>query len=91
MNPSLAPKNGQLKPTFDINQTTSVECEKCKGNAFQECVILRRVPALLSDTGKEGFLPISCFSCSQCGFVNQEFLPKELRSNNLKINEISFS
>jgi uncharacterized Zn finger protein len=90
MNP-IAPKPGHLKPTFDISQTTSVECEKCKGTAFQDCVILRRVPALLSDTGKEGFLPLNSFSCSACGTVNQEFLPKELRTNTIKISEITIS
>lgn len=90
MNPSLAPKTGQLKPTFDINQTTPEVCSKCGGKSFVQAFLLRKVPALLSDTGKEGWLPIQVFACLQDGHVNEHFVPEELREN-IKIKSIVMS
>jgi hypothetical protein len=68
------------QPNIDIKQTTETLCEKCEGDAFQESVILRGVSALMSGTGKAGFLPIQVFACAACGHVNEGFKPAELRS-----------
>ena len=74
----------QIKtPQLDINQTKEVVCEACGGIAFIECTVLRRVSAILSGSGKEGFFPIQSYGCLRCGIINQEFLPKELRKPKL--------
>jgi len=75
----ISPKNTQMKPSFDIDQTTSEFCESCKGEAFIQSVLLRKVPALLTETGKEGYLPIQVFACVKCGHVNNHFIPAEIR------------
>lgn len=68
---------------IDITQTSPTTCESCGKEAFQEAVILRKISALLSPTGKEGFVPVQVFACISCGHVNNDFLPKELRKSNI--------
>ena len=79
MNPNVQPRSGQVPPSFDITQTTSEICEECKGEAFVQALILRKVSALLTETGKEGYLPIQVFACVKCGHVNAHFIPSEIR------------
>ena len=78
MNP-LQPKNSNVPASFDITQTTPEVCESCKGEAFTQAFLLRKVSALLTETGKEGYLPIQVFACAKCGHVNEHFVPSELR------------
>lgn len=73
------------KPTtahinIDLKQTKQTICEKCNCEAFQEAFMLRKVSALLSATGKEGYIPIQVFACVGCGHVNDEFIPKEVKN-----------
>lgn len=75
----LQPKQGQLKPDFDISKTTAEVCENCNGEAFREALLLRKVSALLSSSGKEGYAPVQVFACVKCGHVNAHFIPAELR------------
>jgi hypothetical protein len=75
-----APQRGPATKQIDIKSTTAVACEKCKAEAFQQALILRKVSALLTGEGKEGYMPIQVFSCASCGHVNEQFLPEELRS-----------
>ena len=62
-----------------LSDTTEVVCEKCKGTVFHEGVMLRKVSALMTETGKAGYIPIPTFSCASCGFTNDEFVPDELK------------
>lgn len=75
---SASPEQG-----IDITQTSSTVCEACGKEAFQQAFILRKISALLSPTGKEGFVPVQVFACISCGNVNNDFLPKELRKTKL--------
>lgn len=75
----IQPKVGQVKPNFDITQTSAEICENCNGQAFRDALLLRKVSALLTETGKEGYLPIQVFACVKCGHVNNHFIPEEIR------------
>lgn len=73
------PQQEQLSPSFDIKQTTAEACESCQSEGFIEAIMLRKVSALLTKTGKEGYMPISVFACVKCGHINANFMPAELR------------
>ena len=75
----IQPKPGQVKPNIDISQTKAEVCENCNGEAFRDALLLRKVSPLLTETGKEGYLPIQVFACVKCGHVNSHFIPSELR------------
>lgn len=66
-------------PQISLQDTTPVVCEKCGGQVFENGVILREVSAILTGTGQPGIIPIPVFICSECGHVNTQFIPQELR------------
>jgi hypothetical protein len=82
MNPNI---NNPNVPEIDWKSTTSILCEHCEKETFTEALMLRQVSALLSKTGKAGIAPIQVFACVACGGVNQQFLPPELRKNQIKL------
>jgi uncharacterized Zn finger protein len=63
----------------DITQTQSVTCEECGGVYFEQGLILRKASKFLTGTGKAGIIPIPVFNCKNCGHVNSEFQPNEIK------------
>jgi len=76
------PTSVRQQSPVDIKLTGEVKCE-CGGIAFQEAVIFRSVSALLSPSGKAGFMPVSSWCCASCGNIPQDFLPIELKTPKL--------
>lgn len=62
-----------------LGDTTSVTCDECNHNVFEEGLILRKVSQFLTGTAQPGMIPIPVFACKKCGHINSEFLPKELK------------
>ena len=65
-----------LSATEAMSQTTPIVCEKCGNDVFTEGLMLRKVSRILMGDTKDGVLPIPVFTCTKCGHVNKEFLPK---------------
>jgi uncharacterized Zn finger protein len=59
----------------DISKADDIVCEQCGNYTFQQVVLMKRISALLSPTGKDAIVPIPTFSCVACGYVNAAFLP----------------
>lgn len=57
---------------IDIKSLDNVECSECSNIIFISGHIIKKVSALLTETGKPGFLPIPTFACSKCGNINKE-------------------
>ena len=57
----------------DLSQAETLECEKCKCKAFKQSLMLKKLSALISPTGKEALIPVAVFVCEQCGHINKEF------------------
>jgi hypothetical protein len=70
----------QPRPNVSLDQTKAVLCEKCEGHFFEEGVHLRKASGLLTGTGQTTYIPIPIFACKECGHVNSEFLPKEIKN-----------
>jgi len=86
----------QALPTAQLNVNPSdledVKC-KCGNYTFHEVILLKHMPALISPTGKSGYIPMKAFTCVVCNTI-----PKELHeslggwfkrpdSNSPKVNE----
>ena len=39
----------------------------------------RKASGILTGTGKTSYIPIPVFNCRDCGHVNEEFRPKEIK------------
>lgn len=66
-------------PNFDISLAADIVCERCGNYTFQEALLMKKVSALVSPTGKEGVVPIPTFICATCGHINYDFLPPYLK------------
>lgn len=64
---------------LDLNQTQEVVCDACGGKTFTEGLLLRKVSGLAVGSAQTQYVPIPAFICSQCGHVNEEFLPEPLK------------
>lgn len=60
---------------LDLTNAQDVTCDNCGNYTFNEVVLMKRVSALVSPTGKEAIVPIPTFACNACGFINKQFLP----------------
>src|ERR1019366_10724062 len=68
-------------PGINVDPSTldDIKCDKCQDLRFQQVVLIKRVPKLISPTGQEGLAPIPVFACLNCGWVNSQFLPPGFR------------
>jgi hypothetical protein len=62
----------------DLSQAQDINCENCGNYTFSEVVLMKRLSALLSPTGKDAIIPIPTFACNACGFINNQFLPVKM-------------
>ena len=70
-------------PQLSLADTKAVVCEKCGCEIFEQGLMLREVSALMTGTGQPGIVPIPVFICSNCGHVNKQFVPEELKNNGI--------
>jgi hypothetical protein len=59
-----------------MSQAESYTCEECKNDRFTVTYLIRRFSPLVSPTGEEMIVPVSCFACTSCGHINKDFLPE---------------
>lgn len=72
------PQQPQLN--VDLSKAEDVVCDKCGNYTFEQVMMMKRMSALLSPTGKEAIVPIPTFACNACGHINKQFLPVLPRS-----------
>lgn len=77
----ITPQGGpapSAQPTAEmkINPThlDDVKCDECGNFTFIKVVLMKRMPALISPTGVEAFMPMDVFSCAACNHVNSRFI-----------------
>lgn len=66
---------------IDLSKADDVTCDNCGNYTFQEVVLMKRLSALVSPTGKEALVPIPVFACNACGHINRRFLPASMQSH----------
>ena len=68
----------QQQLNIGLDKTTATSCDEGSNEVFQEGVLLRKASRFLTGTAQDAIIPIPVFTCSKCGHVNEEFLPKNL-------------
>ena len=74
-------KLGNQDIRVNLEQTESVTCDKCGGKVFEQAFVFQKVSPLLTGTGQPGLVPIPVFRCVECGHINEEFIPAELKGS----------
>ena len=72
---------------LDFSQTTSITCEKCKGQLFKEVMLIRKASRFVTNAPQDSYVPVPVFACTKCEHVNDEFLPPMLRSDYVEVIE----
>ena len=63
---------------IDLSHAKTLECEECGCKGFKQTLMLKRLSALMSPSGKEALIPIQAFACENCSHINKEFLDAEI-------------
>jgi uncharacterized Zn finger protein len=71
----------QMNLNITLDKTSSVVCDECGGETFQEVVLLRKASRFVTGTAQDALIPIPAFACVKCGHVNEDLLPPQLRNN----------
>ena len=72
---------------IDFSKTSEIKCEVCLNDTFEQTLLLRKLSALVSPTGKEEMIPVQVYSCGDCGKVSKLYtgvLGDEVEANVLK-------
>lgn len=73
-------ENLQQNLNISLEQTSEVVCSSCGHKNFVQVLRLRKASGLLTGQDKPSYIPIPVFACNGCGHVNEEFLPREIKS-----------
>jgi uncharacterized Zn finger protein len=69
----------QQNLNITLDKTTSMACDECGKETFREVYMLRKASRFVTGTPQDALIPIPVFACAECGHVNNEFLPQQLR------------
>lgn len=69
----------QQQINITLDKTTELVCNECNNNTFTEVIFLRKASRFVTGTQQDAIIPITVFSCSKCGHVNEEFIPIQLK------------
>lgn len=70
-----------MNRTIDLSEQEDVVCKNCGNNIYLPAVRIKRISALISQTGKETIAPVQVFACTECGTI---FNPYELDKKDKK-------
>lgn len=51
----------------NLNDCESYQCPECEGTLFETFYILKKITALISQSGKEELVNLETFFCAECG------------------------
>ena len=67
-----------LNVNINPKDLEDVVCDKCGCQRFQPVVLFKKISAVLSPNGQKALFPLEVYRCTDCGHINQEFLPQNV-------------
>ena len=71
--------NGQVN--INPGDLQTLNCSDCSNDKFDQVFIIKKIPAVISPTGKQILLPVPVFECTKCNQVCKELFPEELEKS----------
>ena len=76
----MAQINPTQQPKIDLSKATELKCQDCSGTVFIPGTKFLKISKLLTGTAQDALIPVEIYLCGDCGEINQELLPNELKS-----------
>jgi len=71
--------NKDKEPNYDLSKSIELVCADCGHNVFISAVMFRKISKIVTGTPKDATIPIEVYCCGECGEIQQELLPPELK------------
>lgn len=69
----------QQQMQVDLSSSKPMVCKNCGHDVFISGVKIRTISKILTGTAQDAILPIDVFLCGDCGEINQDLLPPQIR------------
>lgn len=69
----------QKQPTIDLSQAKEMMCTECGGTVFIPGTKFLTISKLITGDVKDAIIPMEIYLCGDCGEINQQLLPEELK------------
>lgn len=76
----LGNETGIKQPKIDISSSTPMVCPNCGYDVFISGTKMRKLSRIATGTPQDMIIPFDILLCGECGEVNQELLPTEVRA-----------
>ena len=51
----------------NIMELDSIKCNECGSEYWEEAMLIKKIPAVISESGREQISPVPCLLCKGCG------------------------
>ena len=68
--------NGAANVNIKPEDLEDVVCDKCGCQTFEPVMVFKSLSAVLSPTGQKSLIPLQLYKCTECGHINDEFIPQ---------------
>ena len=69
------------QPKIDLSKATEMKCKECGGTVFIPGTKFLKISKIVTGTKNDAIIPVELYLCGDCGEINQELLPNELKQN----------
>ena len=69
------------QPKIDLSKATEMKCQECGGTVFIPGTKFLKISKIVTGTKNDASIPVELYLCGDCGEINQELLPNELKQN----------
>ena len=70
------PQQGQPNVNINPEDLEDVFCDECGNQTFEPVFLFKSLSAVLSPSGQKSLIPLQLYKCTDCGHINNEFIPK---------------
>ena len=70
------------QPKIDLSKAKEMKCQECGGTVFIPGTKFLKISKMVTGTPNDAIIPVELYLCGDCGEINQELLPKELKATN---------
>ena len=79
----------QITPAL-IKSAAIVECPACGHKLFENAMIMKKISAILSPSGKEEMVPLAVIVCKKCGKVpawidTEDIIPADIKTSTITL------